>query len=248
MKLIINILCAACCLLLCTSCIIRTSNFNAEKIEPSKNITTRTFTLTAFDAIDMGAVGNVKIVQGTANDYRLVLKAPENYVPLYDISVKDQELSIGFTRRNINIEGKHVSMVVYTPALRKLESSGVGSVTMDRLNTKALEIDNSGVGNIELKGIEAETLDVDCSGVGSVYLSGVANGVELECSGVGSINALDLHASTAKAEVSGVGSISCFASERIEGDVSGVGGLKYGGQPKQKDLHRSGVGGISEEK
>jgi hypothetical protein len=43
-----------------------------------------------------------------------------------------------------------------------------------------------------------------------------------------------------------VGSIKCYASESIEGRVSGVGSLEYGGHPKKKDTHRSGVGSINE--
>ena len=48
------------------------------------------------------------------------------------------------------------------------------------------------------------------------------------------------------AHISGVGGIECFASEYINGSVSGVGGLKYGGNPSKKDLHSGMTGGISE--
>jgi hypothetical protein len=49
-----------------------------------------------------------------------------------------------------------------------------------------------------------------------------------------------------EAEVSGVGSVFCHASHSIKGEVSGVGSLKYGGNPSEKKLERNGVGGISE--
>jgi uncharacterized protein (UPF0264 family) len=74
----------------------------------------------------------------------------------------------------------------------------------------------------------------------------VAQSVDLECSGVGSIKGDNLKAKTVKAEVSGVGGISCYASDRIEGEVSGVGSLKYGGQPGEKVLKRDGIGEIVE--
>ena len=36
------------------------------------------------------------------------------------------------------------------------------------------------------------------------------------------------------------------ASERIKGAVNGVGSLKYGGHPKQKQLERNGIGATKE--
>ena len=80
----------------------------------------------------------------------------------------------------------------------------------------------------------------------SAELKGVADRAELDCSGVGSIKGDGLKAKSVKADVSGVGGIRCYASERIDGRVSGVGSLKYGGNPQEKQLKRDGVGGISE--
>ena len=92
-------------------------------------------------------------------------------------------------------------------------------------------------------------LDTDClqvvnSGVGSIDVAGIADEVDLRNSGVGSINTQQLKALRAKASVSGVGSIKCYASESIEGRVSGVGSLEYAGHPRQQDNKRSGVGSI----
>ena len=83
--------------------------------------------------------------------------------------------------------------------------------------------------------------------MGDIQIGGVADDVKLVCSGVGCIRAKELKALNVKADVSGVGSVSCYASERIDGTVSGVGALKYAGHAKVKNTHRSGVGGISEE-
>ena len=63
---------------------------------------------------------------------------------------------------------------------------------------------------------------------------------------MGSIKASQLKAKSVMADVSGVGGISCHALESIDGRVSGVGSLKYGGSPQNKTLKRTGVGDISE--
>ena len=75
---------------------------------------------------------------------------------------------------------------------------------------------------------------------------GQTDEAEYSCSGVGSINAVDMKARKTEASVSGVGGIDCYASEYINGRVTGVGGLKYAGHPKKKDLHHTMTGGISE--
>ena len=70
--------------------------------------------------------------------------------------------------------------------------------------------------------------------------------IELRNSGAASISMDKLDTDRLDIVNSGVGSITCYASERIEGRVSGVGSLKYAGNPKNKDNKRSGVGSISE--
>ena len=134
--------------------------------------------------------------------------------------------AIGFRKSNINITTKKVKIRVYTSDLIELRNSGAASISMDSLDTDRLEIVNSGVG--------------------SINISGIADDVKIINSGVGSINAEKLKALNVKASVSGVGSITCYASEHIEGRVSGVGSLKYAGNPKKKDNKRSGVGSITE--
>jgi hypothetical protein len=55
-----------------------------------------------------------------------------------------------------------------------------------------------------------------------------------------------MKARNVKAKVSGVGGIDCYASDYIDGSVTGVGGLKYAGHPAKKDLHHNMTGGINE--
>ena len=168
----------------------------------------------------------MEIIQDESKSGTVELTAPDNYIELYKFESKDKELRIGFRKSNINITTKKVKIRVYTSDLIELRNSGAASISMDSLDTDRLEIVNSGVG--------------------SINISGITDDVEIINSGVGSINAEKLKALNVKASVSGVGSITCYASERIEGRVSGVGSLKYAGNPKKKDNKRSGVGSITE--
>ena len=233
------------CTVLMSSCKIELNS--PAIIEPSKNIVKNEYKLSAFDQMDVNVVANVKFIQGSADDYRVVLSCPDNYVELFSFEVEHgNELEISFVRDNINIMAKNVDVTVYAPNLRKLENASVASIEVDRLEGERLKVENSGVGSVYLSGLQLADLEAECSGVGSMELGGQAERADLECSGVGSIRAGELKAKSVKADVSGVGGISCYASESIDARVSGVGSLKYGGHPNQKNFSRSGVGDIVE--
>lgn len=234
--------------LLTTSCLnttIRLSHGAGKKIEPSKNIVEKVFEQPAFDKLEAKLLANVKIIQSATDGHRVVMRCPDNYVELFDFKVDEGELTLDFAKKNVNIETADVKILVYTPSLSKIENSGVAMIKADSLRADKLEVENDGVGSIKLNGLTVSHIDCELSGVGNIELQGTANEASLENSGVGSIEADGLKATAVKAEVSGVGSVRCWASERLKAEVSGVGSLKYGGDPQDKKLHRTGVGKIS---
>ena len=205
-----------------TSCSIGQMNV----VDPSDNIVTKEYKLKPFEKIQMKGVGNVELIQSEEKSGLVELTAPDNYVEFYKFESDGKKLTINFDKKLVNIQTKDVKIHVYTCDLIKLENSGAANINMDRLDTDIIEITNSGVGHITI--------------------GGVADNVQLINSGVGSIDASKLKALNVKASVSGVGSIDCYASESINGSVSGVGSLNYNGHPKQKETKRSGVGSINE--
>ena len=210
-----------------TSCKIDLKDWNnTNLIEESDNVVTKEYKLKPFDEVHMRCVGAVEVIQDEKKSSTVVLTAPENYIELYQFENNGNELEINFAKQHINIHTRNVKIKVYTNDLLALKNSGASSIRMDSLDTDRIEIINSGVG--------------------SIAIGGLADNVTIHNSGVGSINAENLKALNVKAKVSGVGSITCYASEKIEGKVTGVGSLKYAGNPKHKDNHRTGVGSISE--
>ena len=210
-----------------TSCKIDLKDWNSTNlIEASDNVVTKEYKLKPFEKVHMRCVGAVELIQDEKKSGTVELTAPENYIELYKFENNGNELEIDFAKQHINIHTRNVKIKVYTNDLLALKNSGASSIKMDSLDTDKIEIVNSGVG--------------------SITIGGLADDVTLHNSGVGSINAENLKALNVKANVSGVGSITCYASERIEGKVTGVGSLKYAGNPKHKDNHRTCVGSISE--
>lgn len=209
-----------------TSCKVDLKGWDTNLIEESGKVITKEYKLKPFEEVHMRCVGAVEIIQDEKKSGTVELTAPENYIELYKFENNGDELEINFAKQHVNIHTQNVKIKVYTYDLLALKNSGASSIKMDSLDTDKIDIVNSGVG--------------------SITIGGLADNVKLQNSGVGSINAEKLKALNVKANVSGVGSITCYASEKIEGRVSGVGSLKYAGTPKHKDTKRTGVGSIGE--
>ena len=209
-----------------TSCKVDLKGWDTNLIEESGKVITKEYKLKPFEEVHMRCVGAVEIIQNEKKSGTVELTAPENYIELYKFENNGDELEINFAKQHVNIHTQNVKIKVYTNDLLALKNSGASSIKMDSLDTDKIDIVNSGVG--------------------SITIGGLADNVKLQNSGVGSIKAEKLKALNVKANVSGVGSITCYASEKIEGRVSGVGSLKYAGNPKHKDTKRTGVGSIGE--
>ena len=232
-------------LLSLTSCGVNFGNNISNRISPSDNIVKAKYQFEAFDKIDNHVVGNIRIVQ-SKGDSRVTLSAPDNYIDLYEFTNEGGELKIRFTRNSVNIDTEDVDIIIYTPTLNVVRNSGASEVRLDSLTTEAFEVYNSGVGSFFLNQLNVKNLDVKCTGVGSIELSGQTEKAEYSCTGVGSINAQDLKAYNVKAQVTGVGSIQCYASEAIEGGVTGVDSLRYAGRPAHRKFNNPKIGSITE--
>ena len=221
------------------------TNFGGEMIDASETIVTKTYNLTPFEEVAMRCVGNVEVIQSDTKNGIVELTAPDNYIELFKFESKDRVLDISFSKNGINIHDKNVTIKVYTTDLIAFRNSGAAKVTINTLDTDNLYLSNSGVGHFELSKLIANKVTVKCSGVGDIDISGQTDDADLSCSGVGSIQAEDLKALNVKATVSGIGNITCYASEKLEGKVSGVGSLQYGGNPKEKHTSHPGAGSVN---
>jgi len=231
----------------CTGCRVNVGDWgDGDIIEASNNIVTKTYKLAPFEEVTMHCVGELVVTQDESKDGTVELTAPDNYIELYKFESDGKRLNVDFAKSHINIHTAHVKIHVFTTDLTKLRNTGAGTVVIDNLDTDRLDMENAGVGSFSLKKVIADEVNVKCTGVGSMTLAGETLSASLFCSGVGSLNAQGLQAKNVEAKLTGVGSISCFASESIDGQVTGVGSLKYAGHPKQKKLNKQLTGGITE--
>lgn len=119
--------------------------------------------------------------------------------------------------------------------------SGSGDVDLGTTDTKQLYLKISGSGDIEAKNVKSRELTVSIAGSGDVDLRGEADTASYSIAGSGDLKAHALKARTVKATVAGSGDLTCYATESLTAYTTGVGDIRYKGDPKTLNISKKGV-------
>lgn len=215
-------------------------------IRPSKHYITRSYNIGDFNKIDASTLASIHYVQSADSSTSLEIYGSDNIVPLIKVYVENGTLYLT-TKKNkkINNSGK-LKIQIKTPDLHAIYFKGVGDIYVDSgLRTQSLEVESKGVGNIKIKNLVCESVNINSLGVGDVEIEGTAQTVTLRSKGVGNIEADELKAQNVEASSMGIGSISCFAANKLNASVKGIGGINYKGNPEHKNLSKGGIGSIN---
>lgn len=154
---------------------------------------------------------------------------------------------------NAEIEGKckdrNIYIVVYITVkdLSKIDLRGVSDVTINNLKATNFKFDVSGVGDVKMNA-SLVNFTLSYSGVGDFSISGSAGEAELNYSGVGDVHAYEFSVHSLNVNSSGVGNMYVYADEKISVLASGIGDVKYKGNPPSTNFIVSGVSTISASK
>jgi hypothetical protein len=173
-----------------------------------------------FKSVSNDAVGDVQVTIGPSKSVDVTID--DNLLELVVTEVVDGELKIRTTGSFNTSIGLKVNIT--TPTLDSVNSSGVGKVDIDGLDSEQLAIGLSGVGSVSAKG-RVQNLDVTVSGVGSAQLR-------------------ELTAESVSVAVSGVGGAEVYASKWVNASTTGVGSIKVFGNPAEKKESKRGIGSI----
>jgi hypothetical protein len=209
-----------------------------ETIEGNGNVVTKEIAVSAFDALKVGTVAEVKLIQGAKEGVKI--EADENLQVLFDVRNEGNKLVIDTKKmNNKNIKSK-TKMKVYVTfkSLKNIELSTIGNITADNtLSFDDVTIKNSSVGNVDLK-LTASTLNLTNNSVGQVTLSGKADNAVVKNNGVGSLKAGDFAVQTMDIENGGVGSAEVNAAKSLKVKDSFLGKVKNkGAAPVRKMNH-----------
>lgn len=124
-----------------------------------------------------------------------------------------------------------------------LHESGAGSVRMGSANR--LKVRLSGAGQVNAVHVR-EALDAAISGAGGLKVDRLDGQLGANVSGVGQISVADGHASNMRAQVSGVGGVRFGGmAETLDAQISGMGGIKVREVRGQVRKQVSGAGKVT---
>jgi hypothetical protein len=206
----------------------------------AQGTTSETRDLPSFSKIKSGSIIEVILKKGNTESAKITT---EN-VALSEVVTEVRggelclELQDGKYRNNIK-----VLVEVYYKNLNGIKVSGAGSLTSEgTIKSETLHIRLSGAGNIKLESVEALKLTSDISGAGNIKIMGKADDHFVEVSGAGNFKGYDLITLNTHARISGAGNVDINVTGNLQGRISGAGSLRYKGDPKHKDIERSGAG------
>lgn len=194
----------------------------------------------AFFNIDVE--GEYEIVLQEGSNPLVAVETDENLHQYIETVVDDRTLRV---RSVENIEASEQTRIIIT--YQRLESIRLGGAAQlsnqATLRAENLNIRVDGAGIVDLS-LEATELNVRLGGAGLVSLSGNVNTQRLVLSGAGSLSAFELESKNCDIDLSGFGSAQVFVTDNLEAEVSGVGSIRFKGDPRNISREVTGLGNI----
>ncbi len=180
---------------------------------------------TGFNAIDIGGMANIYITQ--ADEYKVVIEADENLLPIIKSKMKGSTLHI-YNDKNIS-KVTELNIYISMPEIKRIELSGAVELhTTNTLSGDRLELDCSGASDLELS-LKYDVVKLDFSGACDADLEGYARELSMDISGAAEVDAYELESEDVEVDASGAASIKVFASSELRADVSGASSVRYKG-------------------
>lgn len=217
----------------------------SNKVKGNGKVKSEIRDVSSFNKIEVDGVFNVILSQSDKESVKI--ETDENIQPLIITSVENETLKINMKDSTSIDKMKKINIYISFVTISKLNTNGVGSLRCsNKLNLKEFELDAKGVGATELI-IDAEKLSINSEIVGALILSGNAKEVFINNKGLGAISAFDLKAEKLSLHSEGVGAAEVYASNDLSVDVSGLGSVKYKGNPKTKNIKNDGLSKVERE-
>ncbi len=220
---------------------LQACDLNANAIKGNENVIPVEKSLEHFDALHVSGIFKVFLVEGDTPQIRI--ETDENLHEYVIAEVKNNSLHLGMEKGN-NYDPTKLVAYVTVNRLNELSISGAASITSEHaLSSENMIISLSGASNLELL-LETGNLKTTVSGAGNIELSGNANKHEVQISGVASMDCLELLTHETIINISGAASAKVHADTKIDASVSGVGSIRYAGNPESVKTSTSGPGSI----
>lgn len=192
-------------------------------VNGSGSVITETRDVGTFTSVELNAVGQMNISQGSANS--LTITADDNLLKLIKTTVRNGVLVIEFERPAVTFN-----------AITRLQYD----ITVTKLDTLTV----NGAGDIRVTGLDGQSLKVRINGASNIDAAGKVVSQQVTLTGAGRYQAADLQSDDAVIEINGAGTAVVWAEKTLDVGISGMGNVEYYGAPRVSK-RISGVGSVT---
>ncbi len=207
----------------------------------SGNIIDETRRVSGISAVELNGIGTLVIEQGDTES--LEISAEDNVIGYLQSEMRGNKLVLSIQDFIAIDPREEIVYTLHVTELVRVETNGLGSVEIGRLETEDFDLVISGSGNVEILDLQAADFSLDVSGLGNITIAGKVEAQRVDLSGAGNYNAGDLYSDDARVEISGTGRAIVWAENELDVELSGMGTLKYYGSPTLRS-EMSGAGSV----
>lgn len=201
----------------------------------------RVFTFEDFDQLMLNGAFEVTIYQGEKEE--IILEGPESLLEIIEVNQRGPKVIVGdHPYKNKSLKKVHVQ--VYFKNLREFEINGISRLECKTpISSDRLHLVCNGIRNVEFE-LNVDDFVATFDGIGSTYLSGNARSADIDCAGMGNFYASELRVGVLHFESAGIGKAEIYADKELYVDVSGIGTVRYAGDPEIKSISKDGIGKV----
>lgn len=189
---------------------------------------TRTYKVQPFNKIYLEGAYKVILEQGTQPGLRI--KTDEDNFQYIDVQSDAQSLNLKVTKKHFDFD-ELILYVTFNNLEKLVVEGGINLETKGYIDLKDFYLLVEGGASIEMN-MKADHLKVIGQGGVKFELDGIANELDASIAGAGYLNALDLKTKKTDVRIEGVGAGSVYATDVLNATISGVGKIRYKGDPQ----------------
>ncbi|MDR1022184.1 MAG: DUF2807 domain-containing protein [Prevotellaceae bacterium] len=216
-----------------------------ENIKGSKNIVSREVDISDYAEIYFSVPCEVVYLQTPDKAPYLQIATDENILPLLEIEVTGNRLSVKCSKQNTNLKPSQLTIHTSSSRLSRVEVAGWGKVHLkEKVKPSDMSISLAGWGEVASDDLSCEKIRLVISGSGKVELKGTGNEVSCKIDGSGNIDLSAYPAQNVDCRISGSGNVLAYAKDKLTAQIAGSGKIRYKGNPPVTDIQVAGSGTV----
>lgn len=189
---------------------------------------TRTYNVQPFTKIYLEGAYKVILEQGAVPGLRI--KTDEDNFKYIDVQSDAQSLSLKIRKKHFDFD-ELILYITFKDLEKLVIEGGISLETKGYVDLKDFYLHVEGGASVEMN-LKVNQFRVIGEGGVKFEFDGVANEMDASIAGAGHLDAIDLKTKKVDFKIEGVGAGSVYATDVLNATISGVGKIRYKGEPQ----------------